>query len=208
MEEVEMELNAFDRTQNLAALRADGMLPAVIYDKKTNRSVYVERKAFDKAFRQVSTHGIITLKFEDGASLDIMVKDVSMNKKKRIVQHADFLIVSDEPLEVSVPVHTKGVSKAVKEDNAVLDIVMHTVVVKATPKSIPQEIIVDITELALGHPIHASDLILPTGVKLVTDASATVIMVHQSRAAEEVAPVVAAPVAEPEVIKKGKPEEK
>jgi large subunit ribosomal protein L25 len=203
-----MELNAFDRTQNLAALRADGMLPAVIYDKKTNRSVYVERKAFDKAFRQVSTHGIITLKFEDGASLDIMVKDVSMNKKKRIVQHADFLIVSDEPLEVSVPVHTKGVSKAVKEDNAVLDIVMHTVVVKATPKSIPQEIIVDITELALGHPIHASDLILPTGVKLVTDASATVIMVHQSRAAEEVAPVVAAPVAEPEVIKKGKPEEK
>jgi large subunit ribosomal protein L25 len=203
-----MELTAFDRTQNLAALRADGMLPAVIYDKKTNRSVYVERKAFDKAFRQVSTHGIITLKFEGGESLDIMVKDVSMNKKKRIVQHADFLIVSDEPLEVSVPVHTKGVSKAVKEDNAVLDIVMHTVVVKATPKSIPQEIIVDITDLALGHPIHASDLILPTGVKLVTDASATVIMVHQSRAAEEVAPVAAAPAAEPEVIKKGKPEEK
>jgi large subunit ribosomal protein L25 len=203
-----MELNAFDRTQNLAALRADGMLPAVIYDKKTNRSVYVERKAFDKAFRQVSTHGIITLKFEGGESMDIMVKDVSMNKKKRIVQHADFLIVSDEPLEVSVPVHTKGISKAVKESGAVLDIVMHTVVVKAAPKSIPQEIVVDITDLILGHPIHASDLILPDGVKLVTDGGAAVIMVHQSRAAEEVAPVVAAPVAEPEVIKKGKPEEK
>jgi large subunit ribosomal protein L25 len=202
-----MELNAFDRTQNLAALRADGMLPAVIYDKKTNRSVYVERKAFDKAFRQVSTHGIITLKFEGGESLDILVKDVSMNKKKRIVQHADFLIVSDEPLEVSVPVHTKGISKAVKEGGGMLDMVMHTVVVKAAPKSIPQEIIVDVTDLTLGHPVHASDLVLPAGVKLVTDPTATVMMIHQGRAAEEVAPVVAA-AAEPEVIKKGKTEEK
>lgn len=200
-----MELAAFDRTQAPAALRADGMLPAVVYDKKTNRSVYVERKAFDKAFRKASTNSVITLKFEGGESVDILVKAVSMNKKKRVVEHADFLIVSDEPVEVHVAVHTTGVSADIKA-GAMLDMVMHSIVVKASPKNLPHEILVDITNVTLGHPVHASDLKLPEGVLLVTDPTATVLMLQQSRAAEEVAPVVVA--AEPEVIKKGKQEDK
>lgn len=202
-----MELAAFDRTQTPAALRADGMLPAVVYDKKTNRSVYVERKAFDKAFRKASTNSVITLTFEGGESVDILVKAVSMNKKKRIVEHADFLIVSDEPVEVHVAVHTTGVSADVKA-GAMLDMVMHNVVVKASPKNLPHEIIVDITNLILGHPVHASDLIMPDGVKLVSDPTATVLMLQPARAAEEVVPVVTAVAAEPEVIKKGKQEDK
>lgn len=203
-----MELAAFDRTQTPAALRADGMLPAVVYDKKTNRSVYVERKAFDKAFRKASTNSVITLKFEGGESVDILVKAVSMNKKKRIVEHADFLIVSDEPVEVHVSVHTTGVSADIKA-GAMLDMVMHSIVVKASPKNLPHEILVDITDLTLGHPVHASDLKLPEGVKLVTDPSATVLMLQPARAAEEVVPVVAVvAAAEPEVIKKGKQEDK
>jgi large subunit ribosomal protein L25 len=201
-----MELAAFDRTQAPAALRADGMLPAIVYDKKTNRSVYVERKAFDKAFRKASTNSVITLKFEGGESVDILVKAVSMNKKKRIVEHADFLIVSDEPVDVHVAVHTTGVSADVKA-GAMLDMVMHNVVVKASPKNLPHEIIVDITNLTLGHPVHASDLVMPEGVKLVSDPTATVLMLQPARAAEEVVPVVAA-AAEPEVIKKGKQEDK
>lgn len=200
-----MELQAFDRTQKLAALRGEGYLPAVVYDKKTNRSVYVERKAFDRAFRQVSTHGVITLKFDGGESLDILVKDVSMNKRKRIVQHADFLIVSDEPVEVSVPVHTKGNAKGVKESGGVMDIVMHTITIKSAPKSIPQELVVDVTDLDVGQPVHAGDIALPEGVKLVTDPSATVLVIHHARV-EEVAPTTEAPT-EPEVIKKGKTEE-
>ncbi len=200
-----MELAAFDRTQAPAALRADGMLPVIVYDKKTNRSVYVERKAFDKAFRKASTNSVITLKFQGGESVDILVKAVSMNKKKRIVEHADFLIVSDEPVEVHVAVHTTGVSADVKA-GAMLDMVMHNVIVKASPKNLPHEIIVDITNLTLGHPVHASDLVMPDGVKLISDPTATVLMLQPARAAEEV--VAAAAAAEPEVIKKGKQEDK
>jgi large subunit ribosomal protein L25 len=201
-----MELTAFNRdTQSLASLRNTGMLPVVVYDKKSNRTAFVERKAFDRVFRKVSTHGVITLKFDGGESLDILVKAVAMNKKKRIVEHADFYIVSDEPVEVSVPVHTTGVSKAVKE-GGILDIVLHTVVVKVVPKNIPQEILVDITDLSLGHPLHASELNLPNGVKLVTDPTATVMSVQPPRV-EEAAPVVAE-TAEPEVIKKGKQDDK
>ncbi len=198
-----MELKATLRTEKPSSLRAEGMLPAVVYDKKTNKNIFVERKAFDKVFRQVSTHGVITLTFEGGESLDTLVKAVAMNKKKRIAEHADFLIVSDEPIEVVIPVHTKGVSAAVKA-GGVLDIVAHTVTVFCSPKNIPQELVVDISALGLNQPVHAGDLPLPENVKLVSDPKATLLVIHHARAAEEVAAVAA----EPEVIAKGKKEEK
>jgi large subunit ribosomal protein L25 len=202
LEELQMELNVFDRSQKSSALRADGMLPAVVYDKKSNRSIYLERKAFDKVFRAVSTHGVITLKFENGDSLETLVKAVAMDKRKRIPEHADFIIVSDEPVEVVVPIHTKGVARGVKEQGGVLDIVLHTLTIKCSPKNIPQELVVDISDVGLGQPVHASDIVLPEGVKLVSDSKATVLTIHQPRGAEN----VAAAAAEPEVITKGKKE--
>jgi large subunit ribosomal protein L25 len=203
-----MELKVFERTQKPSALRADGMLPAVVYDKGSNKNIYVERKAFDKLFRSVSTHGVITLEFADGTKLDTLVKDVSMDKRKRIVQHADFFIVSDAPVEVAIPVHIHGIARGIKEQGGVMDIVMHTVVVKATPKKLPQELLVDVTEMGLGEPFHTGDFVFPEGVTLVGNPKDTVLVIHAPRseeAAVAVTGVVAA--AEPEVITKGKKEE-
>jgi large subunit ribosomal protein L25 len=198
-----VELKAVLRTEKPSSLRAEGFLPAVVYDKNTNKNIFVELKAFDKAFRKVSTHGVITLMFDDGTQLDTLVKAVAMNKKKRIAEHADFLIVADEPVDVVVPVHTKGVSLAVKA-GGVLDIVAHHVTVNCRPKQIPQEFIVDITNLGLNEPVHNGDLVMPEGVKLVSDPKATVLVIHRPRATEEVATAAA----EPEVITKGKKDTK
>jgi large subunit ribosomal protein L25 len=203
LEDKQMELKVFDRTQTAASLRLDGMLPAVVYDKKSNKSIFVERKAFDKVFRKVSTHGVITLAFPNGDTLDTLVKAVAMNKRTRIAEHADFLIVSDEPVEVVVPVHTHGAARGVKEQGGVLDIVAHTVLIRSTPKNIPNELVFDITNVGLNEPVHARDLTLPAGVTLVGDGSATILTIHQSRG-EAIATVAAV---EPEVIAKGKKEE-
>ena len=198
-----MELKATLRTEKTSSLRAEGMLPAVVYDKVSNKKIFVELKAFDKAFRKVSTHGVITLMFDDGTHLDTLVKAVAMNKKKRVAEHADFLIVADEPIDVVVPVRTKGVSLAVKA-GGVLDIVAHHVTVHCTPKRIPQEFLVEISTMGLNEPFHTGDLVMPEGVRLVSDPKATVLVIHRARSSEEVVAVVA----EPEVITKGKKEEK
>jgi large subunit ribosomal protein L25 len=202
-----MELKVFERTQKPSALRADGMLPAVVYDKGSNKNIYVERKAFDKLFRSVSTHGVITLEFADGTKLDTLVKDVSMDKRKRQVQHADFFIVSDAPVEVAIPVHVHGTAKGIKEQGGVMDIVMHTVTVKASPKKLPQELLVDVTDIGLSEPFHTGDFVLPEGVTLVGNPKDTVLVIHAPRVEEAAPEVAAATAAEPEVITKGKKEE-
>ena len=196
-----VELKVFERTQKVSQLRKDGYMPAVVYDKASNRPVFVERKAFDRVFRQASTHGVITLAFEGGTSVDTMVKAVSMDKRKRVPEHADFYIVTDEPVEVSVPVHTTGNPRGVREGGGVLDIVLHTVTVKASPRRIPEEILIDVTSIGINEPVHLRDVTLPDGVLLVNDPDLTVVTVHPPRQIEA-EPETAA--AEPEVIAKGK----
>ncbi len=197
-----MELKVMNRE---GRLRQDGWIPAVVYDKQANRSISIERKAFDKVFRQTSTHGVVTLTFDNGEKIDTLVKAVSMDKRKRVPEHADFLIVSDEPVEVNIPIHTKGIAKGVKESNGMLDIVHHTVHIKASPKNIPHEFLIDVTNIGLNQPIHAGDLPLPEGVVLMMPKEETILVVHPPRSEEAKTEVVAP--SEPEVIAKGKKEE-
>jgi large subunit ribosomal protein L25 len=201
-----MELKVFERTEKLKTLRGQGYVPAVVYDKASNRKVYVDRKAFDKIFRQVSTHNVVTLEFADGTKMDTLIKAVSMNKRKRFVEHADFFIVTDAPVQVDVPVHPKGTARGVKEFGGVLDIVMHTVTIKASPKNLPSEILIDVTNIGLNEPVHTGELTLPEGVTLVGNPKETVLVIHAPRS-EEAAVAAEAAAAEPEVISKGKKEE-
>ncbi len=198
-----MELQVSERTDKAAALRAQGLIPAIVYNKQINRPIAVAIKAFDKVFRQASTHGVITLLFPNGERIEAIVKAVAMNKRQRIVEHADFYAVTDEPIEVPVPIHTQGDARGVKEDGGVLDLVLHQVIVRASPKRIPNELTVNIAGMGVNEPLHARDLVLPQGVELVTDGELTVVTIHPPRteAASSETP------SEPEVISKGKREE-
>jgi large subunit ribosomal protein L25 len=197
-----LELKVIERT---GKPQSEGLIPAVVYGHGTNRNIYVDLKSFDRAFRQVSTNGVITLTFEGGDRIDTMVKAVAMDKRRRVAQHADFYVVTDEPVTVSVPVHTVGEPLGVREGGGVLDLVLHSVTVKASPRRIPSALDIDVTNIGINEPLHASDLKLPNGVELVTDGELTVVTVHPPRVEEVVEPVLEE--AEPEVIAKGKGED-
>ena len=195
------ELKVFERTGNASKLRAEGFLPAVVYDKHSNRSIYVELKAFDRVFRKVATHAVISLKFEGGETVDTLVKAVGLDKRKRIPNHADFYIVSDEPVELQVPLHAHGEARGVREDSGVLDVVMHTLTIRVSPKKIPNELIFEVSDLGVNGQIHVRDLPLPEGVEVMADLDALVATVLPPRVDENVTQEVAV---EPEVIAKGK----
>ncbi|MEK6543778.1 MAG: 50S ribosomal protein L25, partial [Elusimicrobiota bacterium] len=113
-----------------------------------------------------------------------------------------------QTVEVNVPVHVHGDCSGVKK-GGILEHVMREVRVSCLARAIPESFKIDITDLDIGNSIHAKDLPLPEGVKLLTGVDHVVINVVAPRAEEE-AP--AAAVAEgaattPEVITKGKKEE-
>lgn len=199
-----MELNAKPRKSQEKL--AEGMIPAVAYNKENNVSFAIDKKAFDRAFRTQSTTGLFDITVEGGQTFPALVKTVQMDKRKRTPIHVDFYMVTyGEPVEVNVPVHTTGKSQGVVM-GGLLDIVVHNLsVIAPGPRRIPQELVVDVTKLAIGDHVTAGQIKLPEGVKLAGDADQVVISVLPPRlsdgeaAAEQQAAQVAGMVASGEL---------
>jgi large subunit ribosomal protein L25 len=84
-------------------------------------------------------------------------------------------------------------------------VVTREVVIECVPDDIPEEFVVDVTELSIGQSIRASEIPMTGSMKLLSPPDAVishVVSLRAEAAAEEVAAVP-----EPEVVKKGKKEE-
>jgi large subunit ribosomal protein L25 len=79
--------------------------------------------------------------------------------------------------------------------------------VRVDPSSIPNHIDVDVSALTIGRSIHVGGIVVPEGVEVLDDESATIATVAAPKTGEE-APAAeeAETSAEPEVIRKAKTE--
>jgi large subunit ribosomal protein L25 len=203
-------------------LRAAGRLPAVVYgaqkagDAPAPESVSVDPKPFLRILHSASAFNtLITLKIEGGGEARVLAKNVQLDPITHHPLHADFYRVNmDRKIQVTVPIVLKGESRGVKVDGGMLDFVHREIVVEVLPANIPDSMVVDITNLGIGDSVHVRDLTADAAWTPVTDPDQMIVHVVTIKAAEEVAPAEgAAPsaatagAAEPEVIKKGKPED-
>lgn len=178
-----MELKATPRKSQEKL--AEGIIPAVAYNKEKNLTFSIERKAFDRAFRQLGTTGLFDLSL-DGETYPALVKTVQMDKRRREAIHVDFYLVTyGQAIEVAVPVHTSGKSKG-ESEGGMLDIVLHNLpIIAPGPRRIPAEITVDVSKLGIGDHVTAGQIKLPNEVKLAGDPDQIVISVLPPRLTEE-----------------------
>ena len=196
-----MKLEAKKRTGGAnRALRNDGRLPAVIYNRGLNVPVAIEAKAFDRVFREQGTSSLIDLDIE-GDEHQVLVREVQMDKRRRVPLHVDFYaITAGEKLEVHVPVEYVGTSEGQKEGGQ-LDIQRREVGIFVLPSQIPHDIQVDISALTIGDSVHIGDVRgqLPDTAEILDDEGLTLVTVLAPRAEEEEEPTLDEGV-EPEVI--------
>jgi large subunit ribosomal protein L25 len=151
---------------------------------------------------------------------DLAVAGASANTKAMIVDwqyepikgnliHIDLKrIALDKPMRVSVPVVLTGTAAGVKTQGGIMDQVLREVEVECLPGDIPSHIDVDVTEMVFGTVLRVSDLPHGGKLKFITDGGNTVahIVAVKEEAAATADALAAAGPAEPEVVKKGKPE--
>lgn len=211
MAEITLEVSRREETGKEIAkkLRRDGKVPAVVYGgHKEPVAITVDRKSVSELI-QKSEHGIRSVFLLKMAGTDqqrhAMIKEVTINPMSRKLEHIDFVrVVMDEKIKVTVPVHITGTAIGVKE-GGILDWQVREVHIETLPTSIPDAIDVDVTSLNGHEYLRVKDLKLPEGARILDDAERVVVGVTHARA--EVADAAAEAVAEPEVIKKGKPED-
>ena len=214
MAEVTLDVSRREGTGKGVAkkLRAAGNVPAVVYGgHREPVAITVDRKSVSELI-QKSDHGIRSVFLLKMAGTDqqrhAMIKEVTINPISRKMTHIDFVrVIMDEVVKVTVPVHVNGLAIGVKE-GGLLDFQVREVHVECLPNAIPDSIEVDATALGVHDYLRVKDLVLPEGVKILDDPERVVVGVTVARAeVSETAVVEEAAVAEPEVIKKGKPED-
>lgn len=165
-------------------MRKAGRIPAVVYGHAEIRLVSIDAKEFSHAFRTVSESTLIKLQLPAG-DLDVLVKDFQHNLLAGRVEHLDFFEVDrNKALRTHVQVKLTGVPVGVR-DGGILESVVHELEIECLPKDLPEEILIDVAGLELGHSIHVRDLAVPAGVTLRTAADQTVCLVAVHKVVEE-----------------------
>jgi large subunit ribosomal protein L25 len=201
-------------------LRATGRIPAVFYGAKQEGkvpegvSVAVDPKELLRILHSDSgANTLITLRV-DGGEARVMVKEYQLDPVTHHLLHADFYqLAMDKAIVVTVPIVLKGEAKGVKLQGGVVDFVTRDIHVLCLPADIPGHIDVDVSELNLHDAVRIRDLATDAKWKAVTEAETMIVhivmpKVEEAAATTAVDGAVAAAAAEPEVIKKGKTDEK
>ena len=187
--------------KGLGGLRQAGLVPGVIHDHG-QPSIHVEASEAElgRIYKVAGKHHPLQLKVGDKEYL-ALIKDAHFNPVKRRLQHVVFqAIKQDEAVEAEIPIHLEGEIPAEKAGLMVLR-QLDNVQIEALPKNLPNELSVDATKLVELHDkITVADIVVPTGVTILTEAEHPIAMVVETRAqvseADEVAEDEAAEGAE------------
>jgi large subunit ribosomal protein L25 len=159
--------------------RANHQIPAVIYGHGAEPiHVTLPAKATTLAVR--TANALLSLDINGEGHL-ALVKDVQRDPVKQIIEHIDLLTVRQgEKVTVDVPVHVEGETAPGTVHNLELTVVS----LEAEATHLPESVVVNIEGRAAGEHIHASDLVLPKGTVLLTDAEALVVNISEAVEAE------------------------
>jgi large subunit ribosomal protein L25 len=194
-------------------LRVAGQAPAVLYGAGGEAvAVAVSPKEVNKILHSNTGHNtIFNLSVTGGETVPVMVVDWQNDPVKDNLLHVDLKRIDlTLRLRVKVPVHTSGEPKGVKLQGGLHELITREVEIECLPDDIPEQFILEATELSIGENLRASQIPMTGSMKLLSNPDAVISHVVSMKA-EEVAVVdaAAAPAAaEPEVAKvKGKKEE-
>jgi large subunit ribosomal protein L25 len=179
-------------------LRTEDRIPGVVYGHGMDPlSVSVVRRDLRIALSGAAGLNTILDLTVDGEVYPTLVKDIQRHPVKRNVQHIDFIQVNlNEEVTVAVPVRLVGEAKDVEAEGGLVDLTMNELEVVTTPRNIPDEIVIDVSDMDMDSTIRVSDIPLPAGVTAAADPEFPVVTILTMRTpvldAEEAAAEAAA----------------
>lgn len=193
-------------TKGAARLRKQKKIPAIVYGHKEQpTAIAIDQHAFAEGLH----HGSRLFDVEiDGKTEKLLIKSVQHDYLGSTIIHADFLRVDlSEKVKVEVPLKFKGVPAGAQE-GGILEEHLDRLEVECAVVAIPASIEVSVKALKVDESIFAKDVVLPAGVKLLTNPETLLIACFIPAAApvEEAVPTGEEPTS-PEVLTERKPKE-
>lgn len=155
--------------KKLKALRAEGMIPSVVYGIGEPVLTVSEYVTSEKVLNEAGYHSPIDLDI-DGKKQLAIVKDVQLDPVSRKLINVEFHAISaDAAVEATTPIVIINfeASEASKIYHFAMTQALEEVDVKAKPADLPKELTVDASSLKdVDDKLVLADIVLPAGVEL------------------------------------------
>lgn len=189
-------------------LRVSGRAPAIIYGTgKDPVACAIIPKEVSKILLSSTGHNtIFDLTVDGGAPEPVMIVDWLFDPVTNAMLHIDMLRIDlTKRVFVKVKVHVHGEPKGVKQQGGILEIVAREVEIECLPDDVPADFSLALQDLEINQAIRAQDLVMVGSMKLAVAPDTIIVHIVAPKIDAEAA---AAAAAEPEVIKKGKKDDK
>jgi large subunit ribosomal protein L25 len=158
-------------------LRAEGLVPGVLYGKGHTRAIVIPERELRAAMTGPSgLHAILDVVIEGQTTVHpSILADYQQDPIRGTISHIDLREVRlDQPIHATVAIHLVGESVGVKA-GGMISLVTRELHVEALPADVPEHIDVDITQMEVGDVLRLADLGAIENVALLDDPHETVI---------------------------------
>jgi large subunit ribosomal protein L25 len=158
-------------------LRADGLIPGVLYGKGHSRAIVVVERDLRTAMTGPSgLHAILDVVIQGQQTTHPSVlADYQQDPIRGTLSHIDLREVRlDQPIQAAVVVHLVGESAGVKS-GGVLSLVTRELNVEALPADVPEHVDLDISAMEVGDVLRLQDIRPVANVTFLDDPHETVI---------------------------------
>jgi large subunit ribosomal protein L25 len=138
------------------SLRVQGHVPCVIYGGKEQIHFSTDERSFIKI---VFTPEVCFVEIDLGTEkVKAILQDVQYHPTTDKIMHADFMELKDEKLiKLNVPIRLIGTSPGVLKGGK-LELKQRKLLVRSIPANMPEEIVVSIEKLDIGHGVKVKEL--------------------------------------------------
>jgi large subunit ribosomal protein L25 len=181
-----------------AKVRKGGRIPAIVYGHK-EEPVAISLDTHNLVEGLHHGHRVVDVQIGKEQQ-KMIIKALQYDHLGRDIIHVDLMRVDvTETIRVTVPIELKGTAKGTHE-GGVVELRTNQLEIECKVTDIPEVIVVSVKEIGLGDTLHASDVELPSGVKLVSAPSTLLVTCSLVAAAKSTEELEAELPAAPEVI--------
>lgn len=138
-------------------LRNADQVPCVVYGGNEPLHFSADEKSFKGLVYTPEAH-TVNLELADGTKVNAILQDIQFHPVTDKIIHADFYqLHDDKAVAIEIPVRLTGRARGVV-NGGVMRFNMRKLKVKAIPANLPDEIVIDITSMRIGHKKYVESI--------------------------------------------------
>jgi len=162
-------------------LRKEGRVPGIVYgDGEDPLPVSVDHRETAHLLQGITVENTVidlSISGKVKRNREVLIREIQRHPYKPELWHLDFFcLAKGRTVHLDVPIVLRGASVGVRNQGGLLQHVLRDLEILVLPSNIPEQVVVDITDLKIGDSIHVEDLDIGD-FEVLTDPKTSVVSV-------------------------------